>query len=78
LCFSAAVLFTETTQDVNLFLPLFITTIFSKSVGDWIIPALYIKSLQLKDVPLIPESISRKSKSFQAIEVMQFPIVSIR
>jgi CBS domain-containing protein len=60
----------ETTQNVNLFIPMLIGVVFARSIGDLIIPGLYVGALKLKGVSIIPGKISRRAKSFEADEVM--------
>lgn len=78
LSFCLAVLLMETTQDVNLFIPMLIGVIFSRGIGNLIIPGLYTKALRLKGVPLISHKISRRAKDFRAEEVMVYPVVKFK
>lgn len=78
LSFCLAVLLMETTQDVNLFIPMLIGVIFSRGIGNLIIPGLYVGALKLKGVPVISHKISRRAKDFRAEEVMVYPVVSFR
>ena len=68
----------ETTQDVNLFIPMLIGVIFSRGVGNLIIPGLYIGALKLKGVAVISHKISRRAKNYRADEIMTYPVVSFR
>lgn len=68
----------ETTQDVNLFIPMLIGVIFARGVGNLIIPGLYVGALKLKGVPLISHKISRRAKDYRAEEVMVYPVVKFR
>jgi H+/Cl- antiporter ClcA len=40
--FSLAVIFMETSQDVNLFIPMLVVVIFAKGVGEFINKSLYV------------------------------------
>ena len=53
LSFSLAVLFMETTQNVNLFIPMLIGILFSRGIGNLIIPSLYHFALNLKHAPML-------------------------
>jgi H+/Cl- antiporter ClcA len=59
LSFCLAVLLMETTQNVNLFIPMLIGVIFARGVGNGIIPGLYVLALKLKGIPSISHKISR-------------------
>lgn len=55
-----------------------IGVIFSRGIGNLIIPGLYVGALKLKGVPVISHKISRRAKDFRAEEVMVYPVVSFR
>jgi len=68
----------ETTQDVNLFIPMLIGVIFARGIGNLIIPGLYVGALKTKGVPVISHKISRRAKDFRAEEVMVYPVKSFK
>ena len=78
LSFCLAVLLMETTQNVNLFIPMLIGVMFSRGIGNLIIPGLYILATRLKGVPLISHKISRRAKDYTAEDVMDYPVISFK
>ena len=78
LSFSLAVLLMETTQNVNLFIPMLIGIMFARGIGNLIIPGLYILAIRLKGVPVISHKISRRAKDYVARDVMDYPVVSFK
>ena len=68
----------ETTQDVNLFIPMLIGVIFSRGIGNLIIPGLYVIALKLKGIEVISHKITRRAKDFRAEEVMVYPVVTFK
>ena len=59
LSFCLAVLLMETTQNVNLFIPMLIGVVVARGLGNLIIPGLYSIALKTKGVPLISHKVSR-------------------
>ena len=55
-----------------------IGVIFSRGIGNLIIPGLYVKALKLKGIPIISHKISRRAKDFRAEEIMVYPVVKFR
>jgi len=70
LSFCLAVLLMETTQDVNLFIPMLIGVIFSKGVGDFFNKSLYQQAIKLKGIPMLPNKISKRAQDYTCKEVM--------
>lgn len=61
LSFCLAVLLMETTQDVNLFIPMLIGTIFAKGIGDLLDKSLYKQAIAMKGIPMITGKLSRRA-----------------
>lgn len=78
LSFCLAVLLMETTQNVNLFIPMLIGVVCARGVGTLCIPGLYKLATKLKGLPIINFKISRRAKDFEASEVMQYPVTTLR
>jgi CBS domain-containing protein len=77
LSFSLAVIFMETTQDVNLFIPMLLAVICSKGVGDMLNGSLYVQVLSLKEMPLVSNKISKRALDYTCKEVMESDVVSV-
>lgn len=61
LSFCLAVLLMETAQDVNLFIPMLLGTIFAKGIGDLLDKSLYKQAIALKGIPMITSKLSRRA-----------------
>jgi chloride channel 7 len=78
LSFSLAVIFMETTQDVNLFIPMLLAVICSKGMGDMLNGSLYVQAIALKEMPLISNKISKRAMDYTCKEVMVSEVVSFQ
>jgi chloride channel 3/4/5 len=75
LTYSLAVLMLETTQSVNLFIPMFITIMFSYLTGLLFNQSLYFRSLRAKQVPYLRHSVPAVNKNLRAKMLMKpFPV----
>jgi H+/Cl- antiporter ClcA len=77
LSFCLAVLLMETTQDVNLFIPMLLGVIFAKGIGDLLDKSLYKQAINLKGIPMISGKMSRRAQDYNCSEVMITEVVSI-
>jgi len=76
LSFCLAVLLMETAQDVNLFIPMLLGTIFSKGIGDLLDKSLYKQAVALKGIPMITSKLSKRALDYQCGELMIEDVVS--
>lgn len=75
LTYSLAVLMLETTQSVNMFIPMFITIMFSYLTGLLFNQSLYFRSLRAKQVPYLRHSVPAVNKNLRAKMLMKpFPV----
>ena len=73
---SLTVVLLEATNDVTYGLPLMVTLMVAKWIGDWFNPGIYDIHIELKEIPLLewePDPILRK---FKAHHVMASPVVT--
>lgn len=73
---SLTVILLEATNDVTYGLPLMVTLMCSKWIGDWFNPGIYDIHIELKEIPLLewePDPILRK---YKAHHVMASPVVT--
>jgi CBS domain-containing protein len=77
LSFSLAVIFMETTQDVNLFIPMLLAVICSKGIGEMLNGSLYVQAIAFKEMPLISNRISKRALDYTCKEVMVTEVVSV-
>jgi len=61
LTYSLAVIMLETTQSINLFLPVITSIIVAQAVAKLIQPeSIYKKAIKMKNIPLLPEDVPRE------------------
>ena len=79
LSFSLAVIMLETTENVNLFLPIIFTLGISFTVGRLFNRSLYANALMFKSVPFLIEKVPEynDSKRLNARKVMSSPVSSL-
>lgn len=73
---SLTVILLEATNDVTYGLPLMVTLMVAKWIGDWFNPGIYDIHIELKEIPLLewePDPILRK---YKAHHVMSSPVVT--
>ena len=68
--FSLAVIMLETTENVNLFLPIIFTLFISFAVGRLFNRSIYINALGQKNVPFLVETVPRSHMHLRARDVM--------
>ena len=77
LSFSLAVIMLETTENVNLFLPIVFSLFISFSVGRLFNRSLYSVSLQSKNVPFLAETVPVFNRRLKAEAVMSRPVTAL-
>ena len=60
----------ETTQDVNLFIPMLLGTIFAKGIGDLLDKSLYKQAIAAKGIPMVTGKLSKRALDYACHEVM--------
>ena len=74
LSFSLAVIMLETTENVNLFLPIIFALFISFAVGRMFNRSLYSQSINVKNVPFLTESVPPENQLIKAEAVMSRPV----
>ena len=64
----------ETTESVNLFLPIIFALFVSYGVGSIFNKSLYIGALRTKNIPLLNKTVPSKNKKVTAGEVCSSPV----
>ena len=77
LSFSLAVIMLETTENVNLFLPIVFTLFISFAVGRLFNRSLYAASLVSKSVPFLVETVPVFNLELKAEAFMSRPVISL-
>lgn len=77
LSFSLAVIMLETTENVNLFLPIVFTLFISFAVGRLFNRSLYAASLVSKSVPFLIEAVPAFNRNLKAEAFMSRPVISL-
>ena len=70
----------ETTQSLNLFLPVIVTIIFAKITGDYVsTKSIYGRTIELKGYPVLGEHIPVSKTFLRAEEVMTAqPLITVK
>jgi len=77
LSFSLAVIMLETTENVNLFLPIIFALFISFGVGRLFNRSIYSLALVSKSVPFLVETVPRFNQDLKAEAVMSRPVHSL-
>ena len=77
LSFSLAVIMLETTENINLFLPIIFALFISFAVGRLFNRSLYAASLVSKSVPFLVETVPVFNRNLRAEAVMSRPVHSL-
>lgn len=77
LSFSLAVIMLETTENVNLFLPIIFALFISFGVGRIFNRSLYSVSLNFKSVPFLVEKVPKQNMNILAEDIMSSNVVSV-
>ena len=75
--FSLAVIMLETTENVNLFLPIIFALFISFTVGRIFNRSLYAASLVSKSVPFLVETVPAFNRNLRAEAIMSRPVISL-
>jgi chloride channel 7 len=70
LSFSLAIIMLETTENVNLFLPIFYSLALSFVVGDIFQPSLYVRAVGGKGFPFLKEDVPMCNELLTAEQIM--------
>lgn len=75
LTYSLTVVMLETTQSINMFMPMLITMTISYGVGKFFTKSLYDRALRSKQVPFLKNHVPRNNKDLRGSIIMQkYPI----
>lgn len=75
--YSIAVIMLETTQSINLFLPILIAILVSTSVGNLFNKSVYQVAIEIKQIPVLQNLISFQNQFARASEVMSVDVKSL-
>jgi H+/Cl- antiporter ClcA len=78
LTYSLAVVMLETTQSINLFIPMIFAILVSHSVGGLFTDSLYKRAIKSKDIPLLDDKASHAHQFVRAEEIMSKPVVTLQ
>lgn len=78
LTYSLAVIMLETTQSINLFIPMIFATIVSLSVSKHFSRSLYDIALRTKNIPLLREQVPFQNRLARAFEVCTKPPLTLQ
>lgn len=78
LSFCLAVLLMETTEDVNLFIPMVVGVMFARGVGALMSPSLYKNAIKIKHIPLMSLKVKEKARKWLAKDFMVKPVVTLQ
>lgn len=68
----------ETTENVNLFLPIIFTLFISFGVGRLFNRSMYVSSVQFKNIPFLVESAPRCNQHLTAADIMSRDVTTLR
>lgn len=75
--YSIAVIMLETTQNINLFLPITITILVSSTVGNLFNKSVYQQAVHAKQIPYLTDKITVKSLDHKAGDIMSTNVVFV-
>lgn len=75
LTYSLAVIMLETTQSINLFIPIIFTLIVSFGVGQAFNRSLYERALRMKQIPLLRNHCPKECSKIRAEQIMASPVL---
>lgn len=78
LSFSLAVIMLETTENVNLFLPIVFALFFSFGTGGLFIKSLYVNAIRAKGYPFLNEKVPMCNELIVAEQIMTVPVVTLK
>lgn len=77
LSFSLAIIMLETTENVNLFLPIIFALFFSFTVSGIFNKSLYVNAIRAKEYPFLNEHVPICNELITAEQIMSMPVVSL-
>lgn len=78
LSFCLAVILMETTEEVNLFIPMIVSVLFARGLGALISRSLYKNHTLIKHMPLVSDKVKDRAKSWLARDFMIKPVVTLQ
>ena len=78
LSFSLAVIMLETTENVNLFLPIITTLFVSFIVGGFFNKSLYENAVGFKNLPFLAQTVPRINREITASDIMARPVACLK
>ena len=78
LSFSLAVIMLETTENVNLFLPVIFALFVSFAVGGIFNKSMYVGAIRVKSLPFLNERVPMCNELITAEQIMALPIVTMK
>jgi H+/Cl- antiporter ClcA len=78
LSFSLAVIMLETTENINLFLPIIFALFISFAVGRLHTSSYYTISIESKSLPLLGETVPKQNDNLLAEQIMSKDVVTLR
>jgi hypothetical protein len=76
--FSLAVIMMETSQTINLFVPIFFTVLISNIVGNFFTRGLYARAVRGKQMPILQDWIPKSNLSIMAEMMMNENVVMLQ
>ena len=78
LSFSLAVIMLETTENVELFLPVIFALFVSFGIGRIFNRSLYVKSVLTKNIPFLIETVPDCNRKIKASKIMSRPVTTLK
>lgn len=75
---SLSVILIETTGNITFALPLIVTLVSAKWVGDYFNEGIYDAHIHLTKVPILPWSVPNSFNLMTASEIMKTPVVCVK
>ena len=77
LSFSLAVIMLETTENVNLFLPIIFALFVSFAIGDIFNQSMYVSAIKAKCLPFLNDKIPICNELMTAVQLMTSPVITL-
>ena len=71
LTYSLVVIMLETTQSINIFVPMLIAVLVSRKVGGLFTGSIYEQALKMKKIPVLPKEIPKDNRDCVVNDVMR-------
>ena len=75
--YSLAIIMLETTQSINLFLPMIFAIVVSVSIGNYFNKSIYRQTCDLKQIPVLPDSVPFENLFVRAEEIMTTQVQTV-